>query len=92
MKHFNIFLVMLALLGSCREQKSQSASIADQDEHAAFTTAGAPVSEGEVLGGREMALAFDGLNAGDTLQTRFEGEVLSVCQMKGCWMTLSIPG
>lgn len=92
MKQINILLVVLWLFTACKESKPQSEPPAEAEPEAVFTTAGAPVSEGEVLAETAMAELYGQINPGDTLLTRFEGEVVSVCQMKGCWMRVALPG
>ncbi|MEJ2584200.1 MAG: DUF4920 domain-containing protein [Robiginitalea sp.] len=92
MKLFNISLVFLLLVSACKEAKKQSSEPLQQAETPAFTTAGAPISEGNVFSEVEMSKVYSDLQPGDTLTTRFEGEVVSVCQMKGCWMRVEMPG
>jgi hypothetical protein len=91
MKYFNIFLVILFLATGCKEAKNPPVQAADEVEQKDLASVGAPISDGEVLGGSEMAVAYAELNPGDTLMTRFEGEVLEVCQNKGCWMRVALP-
>ena len=67
MKHFNIILVILLLLGSCKQPKSQSEIGAQKAVEVAYTAVGDPVSEGKVLPEAEMARAFKEMQAGDTL-------------------------
>ena len=77
---------------ACKDAKTQPDQVQEMKEEPAFAMAGAPISEGEVFDEKEMASAFSQLQPGDTLSTRFEAEVVSVCQMKGCWMRLKVPG
>lgn len=90
MKKFNILLAILLVFTACKDAKKESENPAEAT--LAYTTAGAPVSEGDVLSETEIDRTYAGLQPGDTLTTRFEGEVESVCQMKGCWMRLQLPG
>ncbi len=92
MKVFNIFLVFFLLLSACKDAKTQTEQTPQQDEEPSFATAGAPISEGDVFSEVEMSEVYSGLKPGDTVTTRFEGEVVSVCQMKGCWMRVEMPG
>lgn len=92
MKLFNIFLVFLWLFSACKDAKTQPDEPSQEQAVSAYTTAGAPISEGNVFSESEMSRVYSELQPGDTLATRFEGEVVSVCQMKGCWMRLEIPG
>ena len=91
MKRFNIFLVFLLLIAACKDAKTQPEEPV-QEEEPAFASAGAPISEGSVFSEVEMAEVYSDLKPGDTLTTRFEGQVAAVCQMKGCWMRVDIPG
>lgn len=91
MKEFNTLLAVLLLLGSCKQQNSQPAPAGQEAAEAAFVAVGDPIAAGQVQGQDAMALAYGDLQPGDTLLTRFEGEVLSVCQNKGCWMRLALP-
>ena len=63
-----------------------------QEPEPVFTTAGAPITEADVLSEAEISGVYSELQPGDTVTTRFEGEVVSVCQMKGCWMRVEMPG
>ncbi|MCO5724081.1 DUF4920 domain-containing protein [Robiginitalea marina] len=91
MKQINILLVILWIFTACKETKTQSPQPESPEEGPVFTTAGAPVSDGEVLAEGAMADLYGQIKPGDTVLTRFEGEVVSVCQMKGCWMRLALP-
>jgi hypothetical protein len=92
MKLFNISLVFLWLISACKDVKTQSDQSLQEPSAASYITAGAPISEGNVFSEAEMSQVYTGLQAGDTISTRFEGQVVSVCQMKGCWMRVEIPG
>lgn len=90
MKKINILLAILLVFSACKDAKKESENTTEAA--LAYTTAGAPVSEGDILSETEIDRTYAGLRPGDTLTTRFEGEVESVCQMKGCWMRLQLPG
>lgn len=92
MKLFNVFLVFILLFSACKDTKTQSAEPLEEQKAPAYAMAGAPVSEGNVFSEVEMSKVYSELQPGDTLATRFEGEVVSVCQMKGCWMRIELPG
>lgn len=89
MKLFNIFLVFLLLIAACKDAKTQPE---EPLQEPTFATAGAPIAEGSVFSEVEMSRVYSELQPGDTVSTRFEGEVVSVCQMKGCWMRVDMPG
>jgi hypothetical protein len=91
MKYFNIILLILWIFASCKDTKPQNSGSDSVTAPPDFAAVGAPVTEGEVLDQEKIAVAYGALNPGDTLHTRFEGEVLAVCQNKGCWMRIGLP-
>lgn len=91
MKYFNIFFVILALLGSCKDAKTETPVPSTMAEEPEFVLAGAPISMGEIYGQSELDQVFSDLKPGDSLNTRFEAEVAEVCQNKGCWMRVKLP-
>ena len=59
-----------------------------QDKYAYF---GDSISDDKAISNDEMMVQFDKLKAGDTLNVKFKSKIKSVCQKKGCWMTLVLP-
>lgn len=92
MKLFNIFLVFILSFSACKDAKTKPVEPLEKPSAIAYATAGAPISDGNVFSEVEMSRVYTELQPGDTITTRFEGEVVSVCQMKGCWMRIEIPG
>ena len=91
MKQFNIFLVILSLLAGCKEAGKEVQPEPAKAEVQEFVLAGAPLAEGMVNGPAELARVYADLQPGDSLNTRFEAEVVEVCQNKGCWMRVNLP-
>jgi hypothetical protein len=91
MKYFNTFLVILTLLASCKDVKSETPATSAEVEVPEFVLAGAPISQGEIYGQTELDQVYSDLKPGDSLNTRFEAEVAEVCQNKGCWMLVNLP-
>ncbi|MEC4117171.1 DUF4920 domain-containing protein [Myroides phaeus] len=46
----------------------------------------------DVLSKDEMLEKFKTMQAGDTLQVKFQSSIVEVCQKKGCWMSVELPG
>lgn len=76
MKSFNILLVFLLVVFSCKNEK--------------FTPFGEQIAANGAINHEKMAVAYQDLKVSDTLQTKFSGKVLDVCQSKGCWMKLEL--
>ena len=90
MKGFNIIIVIFLLLGSCKEQNTQSKTeekVAIDKETEIF---GESFVADNAMKEAEIALAFKDLSETDTLTTAFSGVVTDVCKSKGCWMKVSL--
>ena len=55
-----------------------------------YTIVGQDFSAETILSLSQMDQKYSALKAGDTLDVSFRGEVASVCQSKGCWMTMQL--
>lgn len=40
----------------------------------------------------DMLKKYKGLKAGDTINIKFKSKINDVCQKKGCWMSMQLPG
>ncbi|QBA64691.1 DUF4920 domain-containing protein [Muriicola soli] len=92
MKGFNIFLVVFLLLWSCKEQNSQTKSTSNEAEKEVVQVFGSSFEATEIRSEAELAEAITELNESDSLSTTFSAKVTEVCQMKGCWMKVSLNG
>lgn len=79
---------------SCNKKKeNDSRALAVEkemkDEYESF---GAKISPQGSFSSSIMLEKFEGLRSGDTINEKFNTRVNSVCQKKGCWMVLELPG
>lgn len=58
-------------------------------EYASF---GDKVASDKALTKEEMLKKYKGLKTGDTIDVKFKSKITGVCQKKGCWMSLDLPG
>lgn len=82
--------MILLVLGSCKEQNTQSnteAEVAVMEEVQVF---GASFDANKAMKETEIAGAYADLAETDTLTTAFRGVVTEVCKAKGCWMKISL--
>ena len=90
-----MFSVILgcALLG-CKKSHGKQEPLATtaSNEELAYTRFGQEITAEAVIDANTMAHKYAQLTLGDTIMTSFITTVNSVCQMKGCWMNLEIPG
>ena len=94
MKKFLFIITLIFSVISCKqsgEEKNTELAMLDslQQEYKSF---GEQISPENSLSAEEMKLKFDALMPGDTITAKFSTTVNGVCKMKGCWMTLDIPG
>lgn len=46
----------------------------------------------KALSQADMLKKYKGLKSGDTINIKFKSKINDVCQKKGCWMSLQLPG
>jgi hypothetical protein len=90
MKGFNIIIVILFLLGSCKQQNKQSETAEKMLATEEIQVFGQAFDSSKALKEAEIAMAFKDLSETDTLNTAFYGVVTDVCKAKGCWMKVSL--
>ena len=73
------------MLTSCKKETIATKSSND------FAIFGDSISADKAITNEEMMVQYDQLKPGDTLNIKFKSKIKSVCQKKGCWMTLELP-
>jgi hypothetical protein len=71
-------------LTSCKKETIASNSSID------YAIFGDSISADKAITNEEMLVQYDKLKPGDTLNIKFKSKIKSVCQKKGCWMTLEL--
>ncbi len=90
MKSFNILLVFLVLLMSCKNKQKpaeESENVQIEKKYASF---GKLIDYNGAIGSEDMLDQFQSLKETDTLETKFSATVTDVCKSKGCWMKLNL--
>ena len=96
MKHiFSIVFVVLVLV-SCKEETKQTENVAQTEEKAelqdiAYTSFGKEISASDALPAKRMAVHYENMTVGDSIDAKMIAKVDEVCQAKGCWMKLDLP-
>ena len=85
MKKIVYLLICFFALTSCKKETITSKS---SNDYAIF---GDSISADKAITNEEMLVQYDKLKPGDTLNIKFKSKINSVCQKKGCWMTLELP-
>ena len=90
MKSFNILLVFLVLIVSCKNKQKppeESENVQIEKNYASF---GKLIDYKGAIGREDMLDQFQSLKETDTLETKFSATVTDVCKSKGCWMKLNL--
>ncbi|MCW5517578.1 DUF4920 domain-containing protein [Muriicola sp. Z0-33] len=90
MKSFNIFLVFLVVLVSCKPEVKADKTIEDKPVAVKYTAVGKQIDDSGAQLSVAMTDTYKGLQVSDTLKTKFKAEVIEVCQAKGCWMKVQL--
>jgi hypothetical protein len=85
MKKSVYLIICFFLLTSCKKETIATKSSND------FAIFGDSISADKAITNEEMMVQYDQLKPGDTLNIKFKSKIKSVCQKKGCWMTLELP-
>ncbi len=90
MKSFNISIVFFSLIlpGFYLGIYAQNQEISDKP--GAKTVYGEGFASGEVMTGSELLELYNGLENREAIEVQYKGIVSSVCQVKGCWMTVEL--
>ena len=90
MKSFNILVVFLVLIVSCKNKQKppeESENVQIEKNYALF---GKLIDYKGAIGSEDMLDQFQSLKETDTLETKFSATVTDVCKSKGCWMKLNL--
>ena len=93
MKNF-IFFFAFFLLISCNENKERDKIDSKQNEETSeeYNSFGENISPNGTFSSSVMLEKYGSLRGGDTINVKFNSKINSVCQEKGCWMVLELPG
>lgn len=92
MKGFNILVVFLVLIFSCKGQESKQEDVSKSQKLAELASFGQKIGPEGSDSSLEMTNKYNGMTVSDTLQTKFKAVVKEVCQSKGCWMKVELDG
>ena len=57
-----------------------------------YASFGDKILADKALSNEEMMKKYKSLKPGDTLNIKFKSKINAVCQKKGCWMSMALPG
>ncbi len=91
MKKILFIFSLMAIITSCKNEKTEEKPIAEVEEVAMnYQSFGTEISDEDVMTNTEMTEKYKNLKPGDTVNVKFASTVKDVCQKKGCWMNLEM--
>ena len=87
MKYVFFIAVFAATLLSCNQATVEPTSVSEDGTQ----FYGAEITPENALASNDFKGAFDA-SEGDSIRTKVNGDVATVCKKKGCWMTMNIGG
>ncbi len=90
MRDFNIFLVVLVLFFSCQAQETKKALTGASQTTDDFLSFGEKMKADGYISNAIMSGKYEAMAINDTVAIKFSGQIIDVCQAKGCWMRLQL--
>lgn len=90
-----IALVLALFCGiSCNQTKENNKKdiVKEEKVQEEYESFGAKISPRGSFSSSIMLEKYENLRSGDTINEKFKTTINSVCQVKGCWMVLELPG
>lgn len=93
MKKYLSLLLVVSLLVTCKND-SKNNTILDENktEEIAYASFGEKIDADDALNTKRMALQYESMKIGDTINAKMTGKINEVCSTKGCWMRLDLEG
>ncbi|WP_425355292.1 DUF4920 domain-containing protein [Myroides odoratimimus] len=83
-------LVALVFMGCKKQENKEGTSLVEVKKN--YEYFGDSIVMKEVLSKETMLEKYQNLKEGDTIKVQFETTINDVCQKKGCWMNVELPG
>ncbi|SDM96765.1 DUF4920 domain-containing protein [Kriegella aquimaris] len=90
MRDFTIFLLVLLIFFSCVGQETKKALNSVSNITGNFSSFGEKIQADAYVSSVVMSEKYASLAINDTVASKFYGQVIDVCQAKGCWMRLQL--
>ena len=89
--------MVIAFLFSCKndtkkqdELTANSEVATTQSQDIAYASFGKPINDADALPAKRMAVHYESMTVGDSINSKMKATVAEVCQAKGCWMKLNL--
>ena len=78
------------MLNSCKRKNEGQGEIVPKIEAIEYVSFGKVIISDDAIAATSMASHYKTMNTGDSINSKMIAQVTSVCQAKGCWMTLNL--
>ncbi|GAA3599230.1 DUF4920 domain-containing protein [Flavivirga amylovorans] len=90
MKSIILVIVCALMLNSCKKKNDESSEKTPKKEAVEYVSFGKEIIADDAIAATSMASHYKTMNVGDSINSKMFAKVNSVCQAKGCWMTLNL--
>ncbi|MDO5969931.1 DUF4920 domain-containing protein [Flavivirga aquimarina] len=90
MKPITLVIICVLVLNSCKNKNEEQLKITPKTEDIAYTSFGKKIIADDAIMATSMAKHYKTMSTGDSINSKMIAKVNSVCQAKGCWMTLNL--
>lgn len=94
MKQIISILILAIVLISCKNDAKQTEDLAvlqSELQDIPYQSFGKKITANDALPARRMAVHYESMTVGDSIDAKMSAKVEEVCQAKGCWMKLDLP-
>jgi len=81
-----VSIFVMTCKAQTKENNIENQSTLESD----YLSVGMQIDDKDVISTDQMAVSYESLKVGDTLNSKMIAKVDAVCQTKGCWMTLNL--
>ena len=85
-----VAFISVLMLNSCKKKSEQPTNISKEIAKIEYTSFGNAIIADDAIKASSMATHFKSMTVGDSINSKMIAKVNSVCQAKGCWMTLNL--
>ncbi|MDO5977583.1 DUF4920 domain-containing protein [Flavivirga spongiicola] len=90
MKSITLAIICVLMLNSCKKKSEEQPEIVPEIEAIEYASFGKKIIVDDAIAATSMASHYKTMNTGDSINSKMIAKVNSVCQAKGCWMTLNL--
>jgi len=87
MKNILFISICVLFISSCKDKVGAQAKAVDDIVYKSF---GKDIIANDAIKATSMAAHYESMQIGDSINSKMSAKVISVCQAKGCWMTLNL--